>query len=197
MPQAPRNSSPVQNVKPVPGVSVECGAAADSLYRFSAQQKWKLIGFGNWARSKEAMHVSYDLRHAAPELVLADLGRMDTIAANEATDMWALGCIAFELLAGREIFGAQYSDEEVMSMLIGFVKLPWEENPDFFTDSLPPSARNFVADLLQRSPEARKPIRTVLHSPLFTGDAQGNAGAPDTEALKTPHGIFSTQSEWA
>lgn len=53
-----------------------------------------------------------------------------------------------------------------------FVKLPWEENPDFFTDSLPPSARNFVADLLQRSPEARKPIRTVLHSPLFTGDAQ-------------------------
>jgi serine/threonine protein kinase len=111
--------------------------------------------------------------------------------------MWALGCIAFELLAGREIFGAQYSDEEVMSMLIGFVKLPWEENPDFFTDSLPVSARNFVADLLQRSPEARKPIRTVLHSPLFTGDATGNAGGPNTEALKTPHGIFSTHSQWA
>jgi hypothetical protein len=53
-----------------------------------------------------------------------------------------------------------------------FVKLPWEENPDFFTDSLPPSSRNFVADLLQRSPEARKPIRTVLHSPIFTGDVQ-------------------------
>lgn len=48
----------------------------DSLMWFPNQQKWKLIGFGNWARASEAMNVSYDLRHAAPELVLADLGRV-------------------------------------------------------------------------------------------------------------------------
>lgn len=46
--------------------------------------------------------------------------QMDTIAANSASDMWAFGCIAYELLTGKEIFGAQYSDEEVMSMLIGY-----------------------------------------------------------------------------
>ena len=44
---------------------------------------------------------------------------MNTIAANSASDMWAFGCIAYELLTGKEIFSAQYSDEEVMSMLIG------------------------------------------------------------------------------
>lgn len=77
-----------------------------------------------------------------------------------------------------------------------FVKLPWEENPDFFTDNLPPAARNFVADLLHRAPEARKPITTVLHSTLLAGEAApGAAGAP-TQELKTPANLFSTNSEW-
>lgn len=44
---------------------------------------------------------------------------MQQLAATESTDMWALGCIAFELLSGREIFGDQYSEEEIMSMLLG------------------------------------------------------------------------------
>lgn len=48
----------------------------DSLLWFSEKKQWKLIGFGNWARAGEAMHVTYDLRHAAPELVLADLARV-------------------------------------------------------------------------------------------------------------------------
>lgn len=75
-----------------------------------------------------------------------------------------------------------------------FVKLPWEENPDFFTDNLPPAGRNFVADLLQRAPEARKPIRTALLSPLF-GDVAPGAPGPNTE-LHTPANIMSTASEW-
>lgn len=45
---------------------------------------------------------------------------MDTMAANAASDMWSLGCIAYELLTGKEIFGSKYTDEEVMSMLIGY-----------------------------------------------------------------------------
>ena len=45
--------------------------------------------------------------------------QMRTIVALEATDMWALGAIAFELLSGKELFGAEYTDEEVMSMLLG------------------------------------------------------------------------------
>ena len=46
---------------------------------------------------------------------------MDTMPANSASDMWAFGCIAYELLTGKEIFGSRYSDEDVMTMLIGSV----------------------------------------------------------------------------
>lgn len=45
--------------------------------------------------------------------------------------------------------------------------LPWEADPQFFTNLLDPAASAFVADLLARNPAARKPIRTVVHSPLF------------------------------
>ena len=60
----------------------------DSLLWFSPEKKWKLIGFGNWARAKEGMHVTYDLRHAAPELVLADLGRVSCHASSSLCSIY-------------------------------------------------------------------------------------------------------------
>lgn len=45
--------------------------------------------------------------------------------------------------------------------------LPWEADPRFFAKCLDPSAAAFVGDLLMRSPDARKPIRTIIHAPMF------------------------------
>lgn len=64
----------------------------DALMWFTPLKKWKLISFGNWARDKESMRVSYDLRYAAPELLLADLAgvcfrsslRLDTLGRVRA-----------------------------------------------------------------------------------------------------------------
>ena len=71
-------------------------------------------------------------------------------------------------------------------------KLPWEENPEFFTDNLPTSARNLVADLLQRNPAGRKPMSTVLHSPLFTSDdGPGGANAESQTQVTNFTAIFS------
>ena len=47
--------------------------APDALMWFAPLKQWKLIGFGNWAKSQEPMRISYDLRYAAPELLHADL----------------------------------------------------------------------------------------------------------------------------
>ena len=115
--------------------------------------------------------------------------------ARESADMWSLGLISYEVLTGKAMFGPVYSDEEVMCMLLGFTKLPWEENPSLFEDDLPPAARAFVTDLLQRSPEARKPIRTALHSPILStyDNPDGSDGTrTDGGKFTSVTGLFST-----
>lgn len=48
----------------------------DHIMWFPEENRWKLMGFTNWARSGENMRLDYDLRYAAPELLLADLARV-------------------------------------------------------------------------------------------------------------------------
>ena len=52
----------------------------DHIMWFSEEKRWKLMGFTNWARSGENMRLDYDLRYAAPELVLADLARVSCLS---------------------------------------------------------------------------------------------------------------------
>ncbi|KAK9823492.1 hypothetical protein WJX72_003130 [[Myrmecia] bisecta] len=142
---------------------------------FAKQANWKLIDFGLWARMGEAAPLRYNLRYAAPELLVSDLAGETLVHADPAADMWSLGLVAYEVLTGCAVFGDHYNDEAVISMLLGYSKLPWEDNVSFFNDHLQPEARAFVADLLRRSPDSRKPVRTAVHSPLFA------SSVPDDE----------------
>ena len=56
--------------------------APDALMWFAPLKQWKLIGFGNWAKSQEPMRISYDLRYAAPELLHADLVGVSPLFQN-------------------------------------------------------------------------------------------------------------------
>lgn len=47
------------------------------------------------------------------------------------------------------------------------MQYPWEQHPTYFDDLMSDLERRFIQDLLARKPSARKPIRTVVHSPVF------------------------------
>lgn len=46
----------------------------------------------------------------------------DSIRASQAADMWALGLLAFELLSGQPVFQDDVSNEDIGSMLAGYVQ---------------------------------------------------------------------------
>lgn len=129
---------------------------------------WKLVALDRWARSGEqAPPAPCDIRTAPPEHLAAELAQERAVEMHGASDMWGLGLIAFELLTGKRVFPDDLPDEQVLAMLVGLQPLPWEADPRFFAKCLDPSAAAFVGDLLMRSPDARKPIRTIIHAPMF------------------------------
>ena len=60
------------------------------------------------------------------------------VSLQAASDMWAVGALAWELLTGRPLFGEAFSDEDVVMALLGFKPLPFEADPSLwvlFTES--------------------------------------------------------------
>lgn len=48
----------------------------------------------------------------------------DDIRASQAADLWVLGLLAFETLAGQPLFHEDLSDQAIGAMLAGYVSLP-------------------------------------------------------------------------
>lgn len=49
-----------------------------------------------------------------------------------ASDMWAVGVVAWELLTGSRLFGDNFTDEDVVMVLLGFKPLPFEADPSLW-----------------------------------------------------------------
>ncbi|EIE24646.1 hypothetical protein COCSUDRAFT_46891 [Coccomyxa subellipsoidea C-169] len=61
-----------------------------------------------------------------------------------ATDMWAVGACAWELLTGRPLFGDNFSDEDVVMALLGVKPLPFEADPSLWVLFHDPQMKNPV-----------------------------------------------------
>jgi len=48
-------------------------------------------------------------------------GPQATMVPSPAADMWALGVLGYEMMTGQPLFGTQYSNNDVIAMLLGWV----------------------------------------------------------------------------
>lgn len=98
-----------------------------------------------------------------------DLFDVAGAAADPAMDMWALGAIAFEIFTAQGLFSRKsYTDNDVITMLLGFQPLPSESQPAFWHQIRDTAAQRLVQNLLRRVPEQRSTINEVrsLFNPI-------------------------------
>ncbi|KAA6425624.1 MAG: serine threonine kinase [Trebouxia sp. A1-2] len=139
---------------------------------FSSSFSMKLVDFARWSDKGMPTPLNITLTCAAPELVAADANGEKVVHSSPATDMWALGVLAYEMFAGEALFHPRYSEQELVAMLLGYKPLPWEANPAMISQHVhSPAAGRLIRHLLQRDPEVRWHIQEVMECSIFkTGD---------------------------
>lgn len=113
--------------------------------------------------------LSHSQQYTSPEVALALEAGNDTITVDPATDMWAVGVIAFELITGEQAFPEEGMDPTsarhgMLSALAGRAQLPWER-----PDAEPHLAklrglRRTVMRCLSRDPQRRPSSQALLVS---------------------------------
>jgi serine/threonine protein kinase len=69
------------------------------------------------------------MQAAAPEVLLAAESDTPEVTADPATDIWALGVVAYELLTSSHIFPQGTDQELIRGAIFGTMPMPWESAP--------------------------------------------------------------------
>jgi Tol biopolymer transport system component len=85
-------------------------------------------------------------------------------AVDSRADIWAFGCVFYEMLTGRRLFGGDDLTDVLASVL--------KEQPDI--SGAPPSFRRLLGACLERDPQAR--LQSIGDARLLIGDSPATAG---------------------
>jgi len=120
------------------------------------QQRLKLVDFGlaelvgeELARD-DAAYIFGTPHYVSPEQIRG-------LPATERTDQYGLGCVLFEMLAGRP----PYLDDDLRALCMKHIQAPVPE-PISKYGPLPPKLVDIVVTCLQKSPSARFPNMRAL-----------------------------------
>jgi serine/threonine-protein kinase len=108
---------------------------------------------------------------------------------DKRTDVWAFGCVLFEMLAGRHLFG----DAATVSDAIAAV-LKTEPNWQALPANTPPHIRSLLRRCLEKDPRRR--LRDIGDAGLLLGDDPGSSDAT-APGLPTPSAVASRWTRWA
>jgi Nif-specific regulatory protein len=141
----------------------------------------KLLDFGLAQRRADPGDpgLSGTIQYVAPE-------RLKTGRSEVRSDLYALGVVLYELLAGVPPHGGEDVGSVVASILHGQPRPPREIHPD-----LPPHLESFVLSLLALDPEAR-PASAFAALELLNADAPARLSldTPETHASYVSSGAF-------
>lgn len=125
------------------------------LHEHGDTTSWKLIDFESARFKAEQGSTLTTPRYCAPEVALA-VRQGRKIPAHESVDVWALGCILFEMYAGRPyVEGA--NEMEIVTNLTNGVMV--EVN---FSQVRDEQARNLLIKMLARDPFRRPDMLAVM-----------------------------------
>lgn len=132
---------------------------------------WRLLDFGIAARASERVPARCTPLYAAPEVLRAADADADVVA-HAATDMWALGVIAFEALTHGPAFEPGRRGADVFAAAAGRWRYPWEvaeaELPGVWRRS---RLRGVTGACLARDPAARPSAQRMLDAMQRLGSA--------------------------
>src|SRR6185436_18373112 len=102
-------------------------------------------------------------------------------AVDRRTDVWAFGCVLYELLTGRRAFGGETPSDAIAAIL--------EREPDWtkLPPSTPPAIRRLLRRCLEKDPKRR--LRDI-------GDARLELDDDSVPALSTQTSSSSRSSVW-
>ena len=87
--------------------------------------------------------------------------------ATPASDMWALGCLVWEVCTGSPLFDPTTADEDILAALTGDAPLPFEAHKALWLTFEEAQARRLAQHLLRRSPAERWAAKRVLTHALL------------------------------
>lgn len=160
----------------------------------SEQNKWKIVDFGLTASgtSSQVYRTIYSRgtsTYRAPELV-------NNCIYNNKVDIWAIGCILFEVLFSEKAFLCDFDVSQFALKIIHFnlqMKIP---TVDEWDESLQTSITSLIKELLSVDPAERPTAKDLARRFYYIFKWAGLKGLSEEERIKYAARIEKTPKDW-